>query len=63
MSENSYSHHADKELGVAVIDRFTYYTLQYLETLQASSRATIQDWLGHLATKDLHSHATVGPFV
>jgi GPI-anchor transamidase subunit K len=29
--ENSYSHHADSAIGVAVIDRFTYYTLEYFE--------------------------------
>lgn len=29
--ENSYSHHGDKEIGVAIIDRFTYHTLDFME--------------------------------
>ncbi|KAL7752683.1 glycosylphosphatidylinositol anchor biosynthesis [Sorochytrium milnesiophthora] len=40
---SSYSHHADSELGVAVIDRFTYYNLEVLEKLEPSSKATLQD--------------------
>ena len=30
--ESSYSHHADNDVGVAVIDRWTHYVLEYLET-------------------------------
>ena len=29
--ENSYSHHQDEDIGLAVIDRFTYYTLDFFE--------------------------------
>jgi phosphatidylinositol glycan class K len=29
--ENSYSHHSDYEIGVAVIDRFTYYSLDFFK--------------------------------
>ncbi|KAF2276628.1 uncharacterized protein EI97DRAFT_432874 [Westerdykella ornata] len=31
LSQSSYSHHADADVGVAVIDRFTYYNLEFLE--------------------------------
>merc|ERR1740139_1188947 len=31
LGENSYAHHADMALGVAVIDRFTRATVQYIE--------------------------------
>ncbi|KAJ1567886.1 hypothetical protein HK405_004411, partial [Cladochytrium tenue] len=31
--ENSYAHHHDGDIGVAVIDRFTYYSLETLERL------------------------------
>eukprot|EP00588_Corethron_pennatum_P023707 CAMPEP_0194315042 /NCGR_PEP_ID=MMETSP0171-20130528/11849_1 /TAXON_ID=218684 /ORGANISM="Corethron pennatum, Strain L29A3" /LENGTH=293 /DNA_ID=CAMNT_0039070691 /DNA_START=105 /DNA_END=982 /DNA_ORIENTATION=+ len=31
LGENSYAHHADTALGVAVIDRFTRATVQYIE--------------------------------
>jgi phosphatidylinositol glycan class K len=37
--QNSYSHHADGDLGVAVIDRFTYYTLDFMERHSAGSRS------------------------
>ncbi|EPZ33795.1 hypothetical protein ROZALSC1DRAFT_29499 [Rozella allomycis CSF55] len=40
--QNSYSHHLDEDLGVAVIDRWTYFTLEYLESLNRSSMATLQ---------------------
>ncbi|KAI9357051.1 peptidase C13 family-domain-containing protein [Zopfochytrium polystomum] len=40
--ENSYSHHQDGEIGVAVIDRFTYYNLETLERLERGDRATLQ---------------------
>lgn len=32
LDQSSYSHHADSDVGVAVIDRFTYYNLEFLET-------------------------------
>ncbi|KAJ1410326.1 Peptidase C13, legumain [Sesbania bispinosa] len=31
--ENSYSHHLDPDVGVSVVDRFTFYTLAFLERL------------------------------
>ena len=40
--QNSYSHHHDSEIGVAVIDRFTYSNLETLERLQRGDQATIQ---------------------
>lgn len=39
--QNSYSHHTDLHLGVAVIDRFTYYNLETLEKLGLDSRDTL----------------------
>ncbi|KAL1918941.1 uncharacterized protein VTP21DRAFT_2322 [Calcarisporiella thermophila] len=41
--ENSYSHHMDQDIGVAVIDRFTYYNLEFLERIDMTSKATLQD--------------------
>ena len=32
VDQSSYSHHADNDVGVAVIDRWTYYILEFLET-------------------------------
>lgn len=31
LGENSYSHHSDSNIGVAVIDRLTYYMLDFFE--------------------------------
>lgn len=31
LGENSYSHHVDNQLGVSVIDRFTYHALDFFE--------------------------------
>ena len=31
IDQSSYSHHADNDVGVAVIDRYTYYNLDFLE--------------------------------
>jgi phosphatidylinositol glycan class K len=35
--ENSYSHHIDTKVGVAVIDRFTYDVLAFMEDLEIAS--------------------------
>ncbi|KAJ3299410.1 glycosylphosphatidylinositol anchor biosynthesis [Borealophlyctis nickersoniae] len=40
--ENSYSYDTDTELGVAIIDRFTYSNLQTLERLQRSDQWTLK---------------------
>lgn len=38
-------HHNDIDLGTAVIDSYTHYILQYLETLGKTSKATLQDFV------------------
>ncbi|KAG0031522.1 glycosylphosphatidylinositol anchor biosynthesis [Podila clonocystis] len=43
LKESSYSHHDDSDIGVAVIDRFTYYNLEVLEKIDMQSKATIKD--------------------
>ncbi|EEB08515.1 pig-K [Schizosaccharomyces japonicus yFS275] len=41
---SSLSHHADTDIGVAVIDRFTFYNLEFLETrVDIKSRLTLKD--------------------
>jgi len=42
--ENSYSHHVDHEIGVAVIDRFTFYAFEFLNRLTTTSSHTIQQF-------------------
>lgn len=39
--ENSYSHHLDSDVGVSVVDRFTFYTLAYFERLNMYDNASL----------------------
>jgi len=39
--ENSYSHHLDSEVGVSVVDRFTFYTLGFFERLNMYNNASL----------------------
>ncbi|KAF6148226.1 hypothetical protein GIB67_012001 [Kingdonia uniflora] len=39
--ENSYSHHLDSDVGVSVVDRFTFYTLAFFERLNTYSNASL----------------------
>ncbi|KAG0052528.1 glycosylphosphatidylinositol anchor biosynthesis [Gryganskiella cystojenkinii] len=43
LHESSYSHLEDYDIGVAVIDRYTYYVLEVLEKIDMQSKATLQD--------------------
>jgi len=56
-SENSYSHHTDREIGVAMIDRFTYYTLDYLERVKIDSNHTLGDLFSVYYFSSLGAHA------
>lgn len=40
--ENSYSHHLDSDIGVSVVDRFTFYTLAFFEKLNMYSNASLK---------------------
>lgn len=59
LDESSYSHHSDVEIGVAVIDRFTYYNLMFLEGIDKSSNKTVQDLIDSYTFEDIHSHAGI----
>ncbi|XP_077233884.1 peptidase C13 family isoform X1 [Tasmannia lanceolata] len=39
--ENSYSHHLDSDVGVSVVDRFTFYTLAFFERLNMYNNASL----------------------
>lgn len=39
--ENSYSHHLDSDIGVSVVDRFTFYTLAFFEKLNMYDNASL----------------------
>lgn len=57
LDQSSYSHHADGDVGVAVIDRWTYYILDFLETQVTSPRSkkTLGDLFDSYDEKKIHS--------
>ncbi|KAK2068345.1 hypothetical protein P8C59_002986 [Phyllachora maydis] len=59
LDQSSYSHHADNDIGVAVIDRYTYYNLEFLETQvrDPGSKRTIGDLFDSYSYEKIHSHA------
>ena len=61
IDQSSYSHHADNDVGVAVIDRYTYYNLEFLESQvqEPNSKATVGDLFDSYDEEKIHSHAGV----
>lgn len=57
LGQSSYSHHADNDVGVAVIDRYTYYNLDFLETqvTSTSSNKTLGNLFDSYDPKNIHS--------
>ncbi|KFY77661.1 hypothetical protein V499_03008 [Pseudogymnoascus sp. VKM F-103] len=57
IGQSSYSHHADNDVGVAVIDRYTYYNLDFLETQvrETSSKKTLGDLFDSYDESKIHS--------
>lgn len=61
LDQSSYSHHADNDVGVAVIDRYTYYNLEFLEThvRDLGSKNTLGDLFDSYTYEKIHSNAGV----
>ena len=61
IDQSSYSHHADNDVGVAVIDRYTYYNLEFLETqvTSPSSKLTLGNLFDSYDESQIHSHPGV----
>ena len=61
IDQSSYSHHADNDVGVAVIDRYTYYNLDFLETQvrEPNSKKTLGDLFDSYDESKIHSHPGV----
>ena len=61
IDQSSYSHHADNDVGVAVIDRYTYYNLDFLETQVTSpgSKLTLGNLFDSYDESKIHSHPGV----
>jgi len=57
--ENSYSHEHDNDIGVAVIDRFTHYVLQFMEGVNKTSQTPMQDLFDSYDFDKIASHAGV----
>ncbi|KZT66084.1 hypothetical protein DAEQUDRAFT_485395 [Daedalea quercina L-15889] len=57
--ENSYSHENDHDIGVAVIDKFTHYVLQFMEGINKTSQASMQDLFNTFDPAKLDSHPGV----
>ncbi|TPX63109.1 hypothetical protein SpCBS45565_g06849 [Spizellomyces sp. 'palustris'] len=55
VGQNSYSHHVDPDIGVAVIDRFTYYNLETLEKLKGEDQSTLQQLFSTYDTQAIAS--------
>ncbi|GAA5838940.1 hypothetical protein JCM11251_003743 [Rhodosporidiobolus azoricus] len=53
--ENSYSHHADPDVGVAVTDRYTHHVLTFLETINKTSKVTLQNLFDTMSYEVIHS--------
>lgn len=61
IDQSSYSHHADQDVGVAVIDRYTYYNLEFLETQVTSptSKLTMGELFDSYDSEKIHSDAGI----
>lgn len=59
--QSSYSHHADQDVGVAVIDRWTYFYLEFLEARlnSTSSEVTLGELFDYQTPERVHSDAGV----
>lgn len=61
IDQSSYSHHADSDVGVAVIDRYTYYNLEFLEQriTAPTSKITMGELFDSYDSEKIHSDAGI----
>lgn len=45
VGEDSLSHHVDPAIGVYIIDRYTYYALEFLEKVEPNSKKTMGEFV------------------
>ncbi|KAI0933178.1 glycosylphosphatidylinositol anchor biosynthesis [Taiwanofungus camphoratus] len=57
--ENSYSYENDNDIGVAVIDSFTHYVLQFMEGINKTSQTSMEDLFDSYDFQKIHSHPGV----
>lgn len=50
------SHHVDYDVGLSIIDRFTYYLLEFCQGIGPGSKATMQDLINHMRYRRAQCH-------
>lgn len=53
VGEDSLSHHGDPTIGVYIIDRYTYYALEFLEKVNMTSSKSVGQFLSDVCPKRL----------
>ncbi|KAF8813120.1 hypothetical protein BYT27DRAFT_7181694 [Phlegmacium glaucopus] len=56
LGENSYSHENDNDIGVAVIDAFTHYVLDFMEKINKTSQVSMQELFDSIDVTKIGSH-------
>ncbi|KAG6873586.1 glycosylphosphatidylinositol anchor biosynthesis [Termitomyces sp. T159_Od127] len=59
VGENSYSYENDNDIGVAVIDSYTHFVLEYMERINKTSHHTMSDLFATYDPAKIHSHPGV----
>ena len=59
VGEDSLSHHGDPTIGVYVVDRYTYYALDFLEKVSINSNKTLSQFIKKVCPKQLCLSTTV----
>ncbi|KAJ7133998.1 peptidase C13 family-domain-containing protein [Mycena crocata] len=59
IDQSSYSYENDNDIGVAVIDRYTHYILEYMERINKTSHQTMQDLFDSYDPVKIHSEPGV----
>eukprot|EP01095_Lingulamoeba_sp_RSL-Kostka_P001039 TRINITY_DN11456_c0_g1_i1.p1 TRINITY_DN11456_c0_g1~~TRINITY_DN11456_c0_g1_i1.p1 ORF type:complete len:333 (+),score=70.60 TRINITY_DN11456_c0_g1_i1:124-1122(+) len=56
IGESSYSHHSDPDIGQSIIDRYTYYMLDFFEKVSSNTNKTILDLHNSFKPHKLKAH-------
>lgn len=52
-----FQHHVDPAIGVYIIDRYTYYALDFLERVEPDSRKTLGEFVSFSVCFVLYEHS------
>jgi len=59
IGEDSLSHHGDPTIGVYIIDRYTYYAIEFLDTVNATNSKSLSSFLSVCPKRQCVSTVTV----